>query len=38
MICVGTVRAWRVGARVRVRRRDRIMNAQDEDAPELVSE
>jgi hypothetical protein len=38
MIGVGTVRARRVGARVWVRRRDRILNAQDEDAPELVSE
>jgi hypothetical protein len=38
MIRVGTVRGRRVGARVWVRRRDRILNAQDEDAPELVSE
>ena len=38
MACAGTVRAWRVGARVWVRRRDRILNAQDKDAPELMSE
>lgn len=38
MICVGTVRGRRVGARVWVRRRDRILNAHDEDAPELASE